>query len=120
MPGGNDCPACGANIGIGAVFRAPLPNRIYCPHCRERLRYGDTEWLIAAALLLLAALGVIALGAALRLGFDEPAPAGAVVLGIMLFGGAGLEVAFVLLLWYGGYRLEPVNRPRSEWDEDAF
>ena len=42
MPTGNDCPTCGENIGLAAVFKAPVPNRIYCPHCGERLRYADT------------------------------------------------------------------------------
>ena len=46
MPTGNDCPVCGENIGMRAVFRAPVPNRIYCPHCRE-LRYGDTNLMIS-------------------------------------------------------------------------
>ena len=49
MLSGNECPVCGENIGIWAVFRAPLPNRIYCPHCGERLRYGDTTLTILAA-----------------------------------------------------------------------
>ena len=60
MPTGNDCPACGENIGIGAVFKAPVPNRIYCPHCGERLRYGETWGLIVAAVFALNAVIVAA------------------------------------------------------------
>src|SRR5438552_766900 len=103
MPTGNDCPACGENIGMWAVFKAPLPNRIYCPHCGERLRYGDTWGPLAAAVVLMVAL--IAAGGflGLALGFDEPVLTGAVTIGFLLLGGVALEVVFVLLLWYGGY-----------------
>jgi hypothetical protein len=117
MPRGNECPACGENIGVLAVFRAPLPNRIYCPHCQERLRYGHTDWLVAAAVLLLSALLVGTTAAALLVGFSDPVVVAAVVLGALILGGAGLELAFVLMLWYGNYRLESVNRPPSEWDD---
>ena len=88
MPTGNDCPACGENIGLAAVFKAPVPNRIYCPHCGERLRYGETWGLIIAA-----------------------------VLGALVLGCAALEIACVMVLWHGGYRLEPVNRPKDDWED---
>jgi hypothetical protein len=119
MPGGNECPVCGENIGIGAVFRAPLPDRIYCPHCRERLHYGDTGLLFAAAVVLFVALAGLSLGSAFWVGFDDPVLACAVPLGVLVLGGVAMEVAFVLILWYGSYRLEPV-KPRSEWDEEEF
>ena len=35
-----------ANAGMGPVL-TPTPNRIYCPECSARLRYGGTNWLIA-------------------------------------------------------------------------
>ncbi len=119
MPSGNNCPACHENIGIWPVFRAPLPNRIYCPHCRERLRYGDTGLLIVAAMALLIVVVVSGFLTAVALELTGPV-ALAVVVGVLLFGGAALEIVFVLILWYGSFQLEPVNRPRSEWDDEEF
>jgi uncharacterized protein (DUF983 family) len=117
MPTGNDCPVCGENIGVVAVFKAPVPNRIYCPHCGERLRYGETSGLIAAAVVLLIGLTVVGIGAATQVGFRDPLISGALLLGVLLIGGAALEVVFVMILWYGEYRLEPVNRLKDDWDE---
>src|SRR5260370_21683795 len=99
MTSGNECPACSENIGVGAVFRAPLPNRIRCPHCGERLQYGDTWLVIAASLLLIAGVVVAGFVAASVFGLDGPEGL-VVVLGTLLVGGAGLEVVFVLTLWY--------------------
>ena len=42
MAGDNNCPKCDRDIGIWAVFKATLPNRIFCPHCGTRLEYGGT------------------------------------------------------------------------------
>jgi hypothetical protein len=120
MPSGNDCPRCGRNIGIGAVFKAPVPNRIYCPHCGERLRYGDTAGPITAAVFFLFVLCGIALVLGLTFRSDDVVLACAVPLSVVLVGGAALEVTFVLLLWFGRYRLEPVNRPKDDWDDEAF
>jgi hypothetical protein len=120
MSSGNDCPRCGRNIGIGAVFKAPVPNRIYCPHCGERLRYGDTTGPIAAAVLLLCVLSAVALAAGFVVGSDDVVVNCAVPLGVFLVGGAALEVSFVLLLWFGRYRLESVNRPKDDWDDAAY
>ena len=119
MPHGNDCPNCGEIVGIWAVFKAPVPNRIYCPHCGERLRYGGTGMLIVAFVVLtLATAGcAVAAFAAAAIEFKQPVVPGAVALGIFVLGGVLLEVAFVALLWYGGYRLEPVNRPKYDWDD---
>jgi hypothetical protein len=117
MPTGNDCPACGENIGLAAVFKAPVPNRIYCPHCGERLRYGETWGPIIAAVFALNAFILAAVAGAAVVGFDEPILAIAVTLGLLVFGGVAVEVACVMVLWYGAYRLELVNRPRDDWDE---
>ena len=119
MPSGNECPACGENIGIGAVFRAPVPNRIYCPHCRERLRYGDTTLMIAAAVVAFVLAVGVGVAAAHLSGADGPFFL-LTVLGALLVGAAVVEVVFVCVLWYGSYRLESVNRPKGEWDEDEF
>jgi hypothetical protein len=118
MPSGNECSACGANIGMWAVFRAPLPNRIYCPHCGERLRYGDTTLIIAAAVAGI----VLAIGASVLLAFllepvINPLP---VVLGALVLGAVIVEVVFVFVLWYGTFRLESVEHPKNEWDEEEF
>jgi hypothetical protein len=102
-----------------AVFRAPLPNRIYCPHCGERLRYGDTTLVIAAAVAFIAALVVGGFLAADASGLKGPA-AVALWVGLLIAGGALLEVAFVFTLWYGDFRLKPVNRPQGEWDDEGF
>ena len=72
MPGGNECPACGENISIWAVY-------VLDP--------------------------------------DDPAVVGGILLGSPVLGGAAVEVVFVLILWYGRFRLESVNRPKNDWDE---
>ncbi len=119
MPTGNDCPACGENIGIWAVFRAPFPNRIFCPHCRERLRYGHTDLLIAGAVCAFVALTVLGLAAALWVGFGDVVQVVVAPVAVLLLGGAAIEVVFVCVLWYGSYRLELVNRPKTDWDDET-
>lgn len=116
MPTGNDCPVCGENVGIWAVFRAPLPNRIYCPHCHERLRYGDTDLMIGAALASLALVVGLAFWAVYESGAVGSDAMG-ILLGTLILGLVSVEVVFVLVLWYGSFRLEPVNRPPDEWDD---
>jgi hypothetical protein len=117
MPTGNDCPACGENVGVAAVFKAPVPNRVYCPHCGERLRYGETWGLIVAAVFALNAVILAGVAGAAAVGFDEPILALAASLGVLAFGCVAVEVACVMALWYGGYRLEPVNRPKDDWND---
>ena len=117
MPTGNDCPACGENIGIVAVFKAPVPNRIYCPHCGERLRYADTGGLIVGAVVSLIGLVVVGVAVPAVFGFGAPLVTGAVLLGVLVLGGAAIEIVFVVILWYGDYRLELVNRPKDDWDD---
>jgi uncharacterized protein (DUF983 family) len=117
MPHGNDCPACGEDIGVWAVFKAPLPNRIYCPHCGERLRYGGTGPLTVAYVVLTVGFVAAGVGSALAVGFDQPLLAMAVALGVLVLGGLLVEAVFVCVLWYGDYRLEPVNRTADEWED---
>jgi len=120
MFSGNDCPICQENIGLVAVFKAPVPNRIYCPHCGERLRYGDTNGLIALALFLAVLVLAASISAAYLAGFEAPLVSAVLAFAVLIFGFIGLEIAFVFMLWYGKYRLESVNRPKSEWDDEPF
>ena len=57
MGDGKHCPECGEDIGVWPIFSAGLPNRIWCPHCKTRLRYCKTFWLtlgmFALALVIL-------------------------------------------------------------------
>ncbi|MDF3031866.1 MAG: hypothetical protein K0R03_2424 [Moraxellaceae bacterium] len=56
---GKHCPACGKDIGLLAVIRAPLPNiGMRCPHCRAALKY-EPGFYSVAALAALAYLGLL-------------------------------------------------------------
>lgn len=57
---GRHCPGCAGDIGIGAIFRAGLPNMIRCPHCGERVRYEGAGGLLAVLVVLLAAVSYVA------------------------------------------------------------
>lgn len=118
MPHGNDCPACARDIGIWALFKAPLPNRIRCPHCRERLWYRDAGGLIAVFAVLLAVLVAAALGAAYASGIEGSPIAAAVA--VLLIGFVPFEVSYVLLLRYGGYHLVAASAPKRRMDDEAF
>ena len=116
MAEGNDCPECGANIGMGPVLKAPTPNRIYCPECSVRLRYGGTNWLIAAMVASTITLTLLSVAVGYVVGehmgdeLSDVAIAVACGVAILVVGAAALEVVFVSILWYGSYRLEPVHR----------
>jgi uncharacterized paraquat-inducible protein A len=102
---------------VWAVFRAPLPNRIYCPHCRERLRYAGSWPLACTAVAVM--LGAVGAGFVTAEVAGVAGPAAAVVVSAALvLGGAAAEVGFVAVVWNGAYRLESVNRPKDEWDDD--
>lgn|GEM_PF-4311421 len=120
MPDKNACPVCGANIGLVAVFKAPLPNRIYCPHCGERLRYRNSWWLVLPVIIVMLASAAGANVTAEL--FDVKGLAfGLVLLAHLLVAGVACEVAFVLLLWYGSFPLEAVHPRRDVWhDEEEF
>ncbi len=55
MPDGKHCPECGKDIGLWPIFKAGLPNLIYCPHCDARLAYAHLgrEYLVIGILVLL-------------------------------------------------------------------
>ncbi len=113
----NACPVCGANIGLGAVFKAPLPDRIFCPHCGARLRYRKSWWLVLPVVAVMLASAASAPPTAELLGLNGAA-IGLVLLAHLAFAGVACEVAFVMLLWYGSYELEPVHPRPREWDDD--
>jgi hypothetical protein len=111
----NDCPKCGREIGVWAVFKAPLPNRIYCPRCGARLEYGGTWWLITFGV----AAGVLlfALAALVWFNVGDDVSAWVASGAILVLGGALLELGLVLRLWYGDYRLQEVGRRRPADEE---
>lgn len=55
---GKLCPKCEKDIGIITVVKAPLPNRLMCPHCATKLRYVQVPWrsVVVSALVYLAIL----------------------------------------------------------------
>jgi len=119
MDDSRHCPECGENIGIAAVFKAPLPNRIYCPHCGTRLQHTPIRGLVVAFVVLSVALCFGVLYVVTEL-WDEDEPLRAIVAGVLGFaaGAILLEVVFDLILWYGSYRLIVVGR--RDADEDEF
>ena len=51
MDEGKNCPACGKDIGMSAIYLASWPTKIKCPHCRAVLAYdipGRQTFLIVA------------------------------------------------------------------------
>ena len=119
MASGNDCPECGKNIGIMAVFKAPLPNRIWCPTCRARLEYGGTGLLLIVAVVLTLVLAAAAGYLGVLLWEKDDGLAVIAMVGVLILGGALLEVGLVLELWYGGYQLQRVGKRRESEDADA-
>ena len=59
---------------------------------------------------------VVALWLVYESGVNSPDAVGAAV-GVLLLGVVVIEVVFVCVLWYGSFRLEPVNRPKDEWED---
>jgi DNA-directed RNA polymerase subunit RPC12/RpoP len=56
MADGKRCPACGRDVGLWAVFKAGLPDRIWCPHCGTRVGYERIGGPLAVLLVAMAAL----------------------------------------------------------------
>jgi hypothetical protein len=112
MSPGKNCPSCGRDIGVLPIFSAGLPNRIWCPHCKARLRYRDT---LALMMLVLAIAVVMGVGAFFAT--RELVPAGwrgLPVFGIfMLIFGGGWCVVELVLTWFlrRWYELEIVKPP---------
>ena len=58
MSPGKHCPNCGQDIGVWPIYRAGLPNRVPCPHCKTRLRYCNTKGLLALVFVI-ATIGAV-------------------------------------------------------------
>ena len=119
MASDNDCPKCDRDIGIWAVFKATLPNRIFCPHCGARLEYGGTWGLLVAAVLVTVVVFALAVGAYFLVAEERDPFAGFLAaVGVLVVGGMVLEVGLVMQLWYGGYWLQQVGKPRPPEDRE--
>jgi hypothetical protein len=122
MSDSRHCPVCGSNIGIWSVFKAPLPNRIFCPKCGQRLQHTPITGLVTVAVILIVLLCVVAGYFIIELWDDKNVfsilPGGAV----LFLGGMVIETAFVTILWYGDYELKVVGKSRSvgDMDRDAW
>ncbi len=117
MASGSECPNCRRDIGLWGIIKAPLPNRIYCPHCRERLWYRDAGLLITVFAVILVALIAASLGAAWAVGSDEPLLALGAAVAVLVAGFVPFEVAYALCLRYGDYQLALADAP-DDWDEE--
>jgi hypothetical protein len=119
MASDNDCPKCDREIGVWAVFKATLPNRIFCPHCGARLEYGGTWGLLIAAVVASLVVLALAVGAYVLVSEDHDPVAGILAAGgVLIVGGMVLEVGLVMQLWYGGYWLQQVGKPRSSEEQN--
>ena len=113
MSSGKHCPHCGRDIGVWAIFRATLPNRVWCPHCKTRLRYRNIKGLFALVVVLAVVVVVGAYFVA-----HELVPTGSPRIRVGIFALISLSTWAVVelrLAWYlrHGYELEVVQH-RSE------
>lgn len=109
MGDGKHCPGCGKDIGMWPIFSAGLPNRIWCPHCKARLRYRNALGLLLGGLALAAAAALGSLYAARELVPSEPRLAQTGVV-LLIFFAVWCAVEF-LLVWLlrSHYELEVVE-----------
>ena len=80
MTNGKQCPACGKDIGIWAIFAAGMPSRIRCPYCRARLRYDGGSVVMGIALGVVVIVVLIAHEVAVDIGMSRPGLFAAVLL----------------------------------------
>jgi hypothetical protein len=118
MSDSRHCPECGSNIGIWSVFKAPLPNRIFCPKCGQRLQHTPITGLVTVAVIVTVILCVAAGYLVVELWGDDGFVGVVAGLGLMIVGCALLEIAFVTILWYGDYELKVVGKTRAVDDGD--
>jgi uncharacterized protein (DUF983 family) len=69
---GKECPACGKDIGIWAIFAAGMPSRIRCPNCRARLRYDGGSVVTAISFAIVVIVVLIAHEVAVDVGMARP------------------------------------------------
>ncbi len=104
MNPGKNCPHCGRDIGVWPIFSAALPNRIWCPHCKSRLRYRNTTGSLATVLAIGLLVAVGAYGAAERL---APSDSFAIWAGVFVLIIAALwSLLELLAAWYLRHRYE--------------
>jgi hypothetical protein len=118
MSDSRHCPECESNIGIWAVFKATLPNRIFCPKCGQRLQHTPITGLVTAAVVFTILLCVGVSCVIMQLWDKGMIFAVMVGAGVLIAGGALIETAFVTILWYGDYELKSVGKRRAVEDVD--
>ena len=113
MSPGKHCPHCRRDIGVWPIFRASLPNRMWCPHCKTRLRYRNIKGLFALVLVIAVVVAVGAYVAAHELApTDSPGIRLGIFALILLPAWAAVELP---VAWYLRHRYElEVVELRSE------
>ena len=107
MTNGKQCPACGKDIGIWAIFAAGMPSRIRCPYCRARLRYDGGSIVMGIAFAIVVVAVLIAHEVAVDVGMARPGLFTAVLLLI-----TWVPIELLLAIYLRDYRkLKMVERP---------
>jgi len=107
MTNGKQCPACGKDIGIWAIFAAGMPSRIRCPHCRARLRYDGGSIVMGVAFAVVVVVILIAHEVAVDIGLTRPGLFTALLLLI-----TWVPIELLLAIYLRDYRkLTVVERP---------
>lgn len=107
---GAHCPACDRDVGVVAIVRASMPDRIYCPYCGARLEYLHAEMLWTAVIVILLALLVL-IGYSLTWMSVNPVAAVASLFGV---GAVWLPVEFAAARYLRRYkRLKTVSARKA-------
>ena len=107
MTNGKQCPACGKDIGIWAIFAAGMPSRIRCPYCRARLRYDGGSIVMGIALGVVVIVVLVAHEVAVDIGMTRPGLFAAVLLLI-----TWVPIELLLAVYLRDYRsLKMIDRP---------
>jgi uncharacterized protein (DUF983 family) len=92
---GKDCPHCGKDIGVWAIFAAGSPSRIRCPSCHARLKYDGAIALMAIPYIIVLLCAVIVHEAAVDAGIPRP---GAYVAVLVIVTWIPIELLLTLFL----------------------
>ncbi len=59
---GKKCPGCNDDIGLWAIVKAPLPNKIKCPHCKTKIEYENTGWwlVVVSTIIYISVICIVA------------------------------------------------------------